>query len=225
MSSAALFRRLLLRTAVALPLGTLVVCYAIKQPQWPTIHPSAVFDYDTPRVLATFGFSLSAPFMAAFGAVRYVRDLVAADGEQSALRGGVFFCVVVGLLGVAAVPWHVSHPVHTAFAVTFFLAAALDIVLQHVAATRRRSAAGGSDSCEVPKAAARLLALMLCMASVGGQVTQNHPLMGVGECGFAVMYLTVLGIEERELERVGVQLSWHTSSSGRPTDAALLHDS
>eukprot|EP01046_Picozoa_sp_COSAG06_P096412 COSAG06_NODE_42513_length_381_cov_0.620567_2_plen_48_part_01 len=47
---------------------------------------------------------------------------------------------------------------------------------------------------------------MLCMASVAGQVTQNHPLMGVGECGFAAMYLIVLGIEERELERVGVQL-------------------
>ena len=207
MPSSATLRKLVVRAGVALPLCTLVVCYLIKQPQWPTIHPSAVFDYGVPRVIASLGFSVSAPFMTAFGAVRYVRDLAVNDNNQSILRGGTFFAVIVGLLGVAAVPWHVSHSLHTACAVTFFFAAALDIILQHIA-SRHRLARGASGGCceEVVVLAARWLALVLCFASVMGQVTQYHPLMGIGECGFAVMYLIVLGVEGWGLEQVSVQL-------------------
>ena len=207
MPSSTLFCRWLLRTAVALPLCTLAVCYAIKQPQWPLIHPSAVFDYGMPRVIATLGFSISAPFMTGFGAVRYVRDLASNDSGQCFLRGGVFFCVIVGLLGVAAVPWHVSQPLHTAFAVSFFSAAAVDIIVQRTASARRSLIRAHDNRCgEILSAAARWVALAFCLASVAGQVTQFHPLMGIGECGFAVLYLVVLGFEERELEQVGVQL-------------------
>jgi hypothetical protein len=221
MCSPASFRRLLLRTAVVLPLCTLVVCYAVGQPQWPMIHPSAVFDYGTPRVIASLGFSLSAPFMAAFGTMRYVRDMAVRDDEQAILRGCAFFCVVAGLLGVAAVPWHVSHAAHTTCAITFFASAALDIVLQHGAAGRRSPGRSCSNAPAV--AAARLIALLLCLASVAGQVTQNHPLMGVGECGFAASYLIVLCIEEQELEHVGVQLL-PSERAGNERANALLRD-
>eukprot|EP01047_Picozoa_sp_COSAG01_P026460 COSAG01_NODE_1707_length_9427_cov_12.173027_1_plen_230_part_00 len=219
-------QRVVLRTAVALPLATLCVTYLLKTPSWPTIHPSAVFDHGTPRVVATLGFSMSAPFMACFGLVRYARDEVARDGEQRVLRALVFTVVVAGLLWVAAVPWHVSHAVHTASAITFFSAASLDLVVQHAAHQRRCALAapgaatrmldddasllarGALSRCPGPAVvgAIRGLGLVLCLVSILGQVIQSHPMMGVGEVGFAVVYLLVLVIEERELESISVQL-------------------
>jgi hypothetical protein len=153
--------------------------------------------------------------------MRYVRDMAVRDDEQAILRGCAFFCVVAGLLGVAAVPWHVSHAAHTTCAITFFASAALDIVLQHGAAGRRSPGRSCSNAPAV--AAARLIALLLCLASVAGQVTQNHPLMGVGECGFAASYLIVLCIEEQELEHVGVQLL-PSERAGNERANALLRD-
>ena len=200
--------KLALRAAVVMPISTLTLCYAIARPSWPTIHPSAVFDNGVTRVVATLGFSLSAPCLALFGVMRFVRDQNAGDGQRIRLRANVFAGVVVGLLCVASVPWHVSHIAHTAAAVLFFVSASCDLVLQHTAQCRRRQ----SSQSHCTLGATRLFGVCLCLLSVAGQLTQYRPAMGVGEVGFACVYLCVLAAEEQELERISVRLT--TASDG-----------
>eukprot|EP01051_Picozoa_sp_SAG22_P024807 SAG22_NODE_7048_length_782_cov_1.065886_1_plen_99_part_10 len=75
--------KLALRTAVGLPLCTMLLCYAIGQPTWPNFHPSAVFDHDPARVVASFGFALSGPSLALVGVLRQLRDGAVGDGNHA----------------------------------------------------------------------------------------------------------------------------------------------
>jgi hypothetical protein len=211
---------LALRAAVGLPLATLLVAYAVGRPAWPTCHPSAVFDHDPARVIASLGFALSGPSLALLGVLRHARDRAAGDHIRAGLRGGLFAAAVAGLLGVTAVPWHVSRTLHTATAVIFFACAAADLVAQQrTAVARRRRPAGGalSGRAHAASTVGRGLGLGLCATSLAGQAAQSHPLMSVGEVGFAVAYLAVLGLEVAELERLGLRLE-----SGA---AGVRHDS
>ena len=193
----------LLRAAVAVPLATLVICYMVArpQPEYPTFFPSAIFSRgEPPRITASLGFGgISTPMMALLGAVRHLRDTQRCGAQHSLqwLRNGAFAGMLLGLQGAATIPYPVSRALHGFSAALFFVAAALDLLLQ-MPLQRRLSG--------VWLIAPRVLGVTLCAMSLVGQMLGSRPLMSFGELGFAVVYLGILGLEVRELEVLNVRL-------------------
>eukprot|EP01052_Picozoa_sp_SAG31_P010757 SAG31_NODE_597_length_13674_cov_3.402947_18_plen_305_part_00 len=209
----------LLWAAVALPLATLALSYAVARPvpEYPTFFPSAIFSRgEPPRIVASLGFGgLSMPFMVLLGVVRHLRDQQRC-GEQRSwrwLRSGTFACVLLGLQGAASIPYPVNRPMHGFAAALFFVAAALDLLFQLPLQRQLSGAFLGAP---------RVLGVVLCILSVLGQLTGNRPLMSFGELGFAILYLGILALEVRELSSLRVELVLRENDVERaPLDAPL----
>ena len=188
---------------------------------WPMWHPSEAFNHRIGHLISSTGIPLSIVPMSVFVFCRHhIVKLGDRHEEVQRLNNASLITISIGIVsmvGVATVNFSLSPAIHYLFAGVFFLAFAIDTVLQMMIARfmnadiyqqlrggtskNKRYAVGGG-------------VLVAAIASLGGTAVQSYAAMSIAECTFILLLFIFWSQDYDLLSRCGVSI--HLAQRRKP---------